>query len=213
MFIESLELRSLLTATLGADGLLTVTGTDTRNEIRIGLDRDGKLVVGELTRPAVPPPPGTPLPQPTITRFTAADVHSILVNAGGGHDLVEMGRRLDIDAVINGGEGNDQLIAGAGDDHVNGGPGHDQILGGRGADALNGDAGNDRINAVDGGGVDSVDGGTHLAPTATRPGGDVALVDLVDVVVNVEHVRIVTPPTRPGLVESLALFDDAARVA
>ncbi len=195
MFIESLELRSLLSAVLGADGVLTVTGTQGANFVNIGMDRDGKVVVAEAT--LVPPTATNPhptLPPPTITKFTAADVHSILVNAGAGPDRVLVGPHLQINAVLNGEDGNDLLVGGAGDDTVNGGGGNDQIVGGRGADALNGDAGDDMINAADAGGIDTVNGGDNAVGTPTHPAhGDYALVDSVDVVTLVEHVRVVRP--------------------
>lgn len=45
----------------------------------------------------------------------------------------------------SGGNGNDELWSGGGDDTVVGGTGHDQLYGGDGADALRGEAGLDNL--------------------------------------------------------------------
>jgi Ca2+-binding RTX toxin-like protein len=211
MFFDSLEKRSLLSATLGADGVLTVTGTTGHDVIDIGLNRNGEIVVREVVRPgrpATPPttPPTTPpaanaRPVPTITKFAVADVLSIVVDAGDGNDAVHIGAtakrgETQLNATINGGAGHDILHAGAGNDLVNGGDGDDSIVGGPGADVLNGDAGNDLINAIDRGGVDTIDGGADRSATTGR--GDVALVDAVDVVSNVEKILKRNKPTPPA---------------
>lgn len=64
-----------------------------------------------------------------------------------------------------GGDGNDQMNAGVGDDTLFGGEGNDTINGGAGNDIIHGDAGLDRLNGGDdrdilfGGAGDTIDGG------------------------------------------------------
>lgn len=200
MQFESLETRRLLTATL-ENGLLTVTGTNNNNLIVIFRDNDTvKVFEGRFFGlPAI------------ITTFPLADVESILVNAGAGHDTVKVGGffggPLAIPSTLNGGDGNDVLSSSAGDDvlngdagndalngdggddELNGGDGRDLLVGGAGSDALIGGGGNDLLVAVDGSGTDTADGGDNDPPTPFHP-GDIALVDPGDTVVNVELVRI-----------------------
>jgi Ca2+-binding RTX toxin-like protein len=68
-------------------------------------------------------------------------------------------------STLNGLDGNDYLIGGAGDDTLNGGAGNDYLNGGAGADSLVGgtgndyyvvDSGQDQVVEADGAGVDSV---------------------------------------------------------
>jgi len=60
---------------------------------------------------------------------------------------------------VDGGRGNDRLIAGAGESTLVGGPGNDRLVGGAGKDDLDGESGNDVLLARDGY-VDRVNGGS-----------------------------------------------------
>jgi Ca2+-binding RTX toxin-like protein len=193
MWYEGLEQRALLTAEHNGDGL-TVTGTAGNDIIQIRTGKDettgaAQIIVSESVRPAER---GTKPAAPTVTRFDATKVKSVLVNAGAGDDAVALrGRRktpFNLAATINGQDGNDRLTGGGGADAINGGLGNDRIEGGDGADVLHGDAGNDRVDggrgadklfgddgndfllAADRGGVDTVDGGANdpvTTPTTT----------------------------------------------
>lgn len=201
MFIESIEGRCLLSATLGDDGVLTVTGDANNNVVNVLVNhRTGKVAVVEanLTRS----PSGRPvLAAPSRTTFDLADVESVVVNAGDGNDVVSLGGLFgattlpgtlngeagnDIlrggrgDDVLGGGGGNDLLAGGAGDDNLDGGEGNDVLNGGPGADTLTGGTGDDRLSALDTQSDDVLDGGE---------GDDKALVDADDSVTNVETVR------------------------
>lgn len=214
MMFETLETRALLSAVL-AEGVLTVTGTDGNDMIWVFRDPDNKLVVAETVRPETKPE--TP-PTPTITKFALADVKAIVVNAGDGNDSVAMSHRhprsvLAIPGKLNGGNGNDALLGGLGNDALLGGPGNDRLdgnlgndtlhggagndwlVGGRGDDKLFGDAGNDKLNG--GLGKDVVDGGDNDPVSSTNP-GDVAIVDSLDTVTNVEKTTALPPPPAPG---------------
>lgn len=76
-----------------------------------------------------------------------------LINAKGGHDIVDAGDGND---VIDGGNGNDEIYAGAGDDIVTGGGGHDVIHAGTGFNQVAGGAGDDDITTEEDAGSPSV---------------------------------------------------------
>jgi Ca2+-binding RTX toxin-like protein len=90
-------------------------------------------------------------------RFNAADIQEIRVALGDGNDTVRIDSSIDIKAQLDGGKGNDVLIAGSGPTTLIGGDGNDQLIGGAGNDTLIGGAGNDILNG--GGGNNTLDGG------------------------------------------------------
>ena len=73
---------------------------------------------------------------------------------------------------MDGGEGNDSLDGGSGNDVVLGGDGRDKIKGGSGNDVIDGGNGNDTINA--GSGDDTIDGGSGVDRFFLGAGDDVA---------------------------------------
>lgn len=218
MLFESLENRSLLSASLNSTtGLLTITGTDNNDLIAVFHLNKTQIAVAEVTVT----PSATPHHRPTVshhlTKFNAADVKSIEVNAGKGNDVVDTGgspkHRLKIAATINGGDGNDRLSGGdandvingnagndrldgrGGNDQLNGGDGNDRINGGKGADVVNGDAGNDHIDARDRAATDIIDGGSN-DPVTTKNPGDVAMIDKGDTILNSTVEKIITAPAK-----------------
>lgn len=215
MFFESLESRALLTATLDATtGVLTVTGTASRDRINVYQHSQTQIAVSESTLIPAASPRKKPRVIHKTTLFTLADVKSIVVNAGAGADFVNTGgserRRLAIVSTIDGAGGNDHLEGGdgndtvtgaagrdhirgrAGDDNLDGGSGNDGIVGGRGADVMAGGDGNDRIDAFDRASTDQVDGGNNDPVSDTNP-GDRAIIDEGDSAVNVEKLVTVPP--------------------
>ena len=76
----------------------------------------------------------------------------------------------DEDLEIDGGEGNDILVSGAGDDTIDGGAGNDLIVTGAGDDTIDGGAGIDTI--IGGAGDDTVYGGADADFIATEAGDD-----------------------------------------
>jgi uncharacterized protein YxjI len=81
-----------------------------------------------------------------ITHAEAA-TDDLEINALAGDDVVEA-PGLAADAIglrVDGGDNNDVLVGGAGDDTLNGGPNDDVLIGGPGTDALDGGAGSNIV--------------------------------------------------------------------
>ena len=156
--IESLEGRRLLAATL-IDGTLVVTGTAKDDGIVVLVHGDGHLHV-ELNGKE--------------STFEQADVKRVIINCGGGNDIVDA-TTMVIPVAAYGGNGNDSIYAGNGNDDVHGGAGddilwttggrdrvygddgNDALAGGGSNDTLSGDAGDDRMDG--GNGNDDIAGG------------------------------------------------------
>ncbi|MCA9121143.1 MAG: pre-peptidase C-terminal domain-containing protein [Planctomycetaceae bacterium] len=77
--------------------------------------------------------------------FVLADVDRIFMLLCDGNDHATISGRVTLDAVIDGGDGDDQLNGGDGSNVILGGAGNDQINGGSGRDILIGGLGEDRI--------------------------------------------------------------------
>jgi serralysin len=90
----------------------------------------------------------------TASFYLYNDIETLTLAAGAG-DLFGVGNASA--NTLDGNEGSNLLIAGAGDDVINGGPGVDSLFGQDGADTLNGDAGIDYL--VGGNGNDILNGG------------------------------------------------------
>lgn len=87
-----------------------------------------------------------------------------LMSGMGGNDFITGGNKnliggAYIGTTLDGGAGDDVLVAQAGDDVLLGGIGDDQMFGGAGTDLLIGGAGNDQL-AGEGGNNDRLSGGT-----------------------------------------------------
>jgi Ca2+-binding RTX toxin-like protein len=117
-------------------GLLTVDGTNAGD--RITLRRQGATVEVDFGDDGTPD-----------FSFPAADVTAVDVNAGNGDDTVrvdETNGAFAVPTTIDGGNGNDNLTAGSGNDTLIGGNGDDILNGGAGTDTLQGGNGNDTID-------------------------------------------------------------------
>jgi Ca2+-binding RTX toxin-like protein len=174
--LERLESRRFLTATLGADGVLTVTGTEGGDHIRVVAHTlthhdhhhggHAQVVV---------------LENHSIRAFDAASVTRIVVNGGADNDSIILSAHVSKPAELNGGDGNDYIVGGAAADSISGGAGNDLIRGGAGDDTLDGGAGRDRLSGDTGddtllardGEMDYVNGGSgHDRARVDRRGAD-----------------------------------------
>ena len=149
-----------VTASL-SHGVLTITGTDHDDVIRVG-QGNGRIYVsgvqqsfsaGAVTSIAIKGNAGNDMIRldGSGTANTGPVIKPTLVHGGLGNDLIIGGYGNDVllgDAgndILNGGVGNDALIGGAGDDVMYGGVGNDILNGGAGRDQAFGGAGNDDI--------------------------------------------------------------------
>jgi hypothetical protein len=80
-----------------------------------------------------------------LGRFDLDQIASIVIDAHGGSDIVSVSAEISIDAIIHGGDGNDILLGGSGDDQIFGDGGHDLLFGGLGDDTLEGGEGKGRF--------------------------------------------------------------------
>jgi len=93
-----------------------------------------------------------------VTFFNTNSVARIVVNAGAGNDTVSVAAAVTKNAVIDGGDGDDDLTGGGGNDVITGGAGNDSLNGGSGNDVLDAGAGNNRLRG--GAGNDRMTAGT-----------------------------------------------------
>lgn len=188
MLIESLEGRRLLSASLNTtSGLLTITGTNYRDDVRVNV-QSTKLVVTQTTY--IPGIYSTPARIITTTQsFDLARVKSLAASLLGGNDSIIVGGPtptataspsavpppppITIPTTISGGAGDDVLYGGNGADVIHGNDGNDHIYGRGGADHLYGDDGRDYLNG--GAGHDSMYGGAgnDVIDANDGAGGDV----------------------------------------
>jgi hypothetical protein len=127
---------------LGAElvgGTLVVSGTDAGETLLVVRERNQLVVRAGGQR---------------LGAFALSAVTSIVVEAGGGNDFVQLAGNIRIGATILGGEGNDVLFGGRGNDALRGEAGNDYLFGllgndtldsGDGDDWLFGGAGNDTL--------------------------------------------------------------------
>lgn len=142
--IENLEPRTLLAAT--PPGTVLVRGTNTGDIISLDVRRasDGSKELKAIING-------------TVQRFNLTGITTIQVDALGGDDRVFVDKNVLRPMLINGGLGDDQIIAGAGDDRLIGGREQDTLTGNDGNDNLRGNDGSDLLQGNDGN--DSIDGG------------------------------------------------------
>jgi len=81
-----------------------------------------------------------------IGRFAMSSVNRIEVHAGGGDDKITISDQFKVPALLDGGAGDDSLLAGSGSTVLVGGDGNDLLAGGAGRDVLIGGAGADSLN-------------------------------------------------------------------
>ena len=135
--VETLEGRALLSAVLLSNGVLTLTGDETRtNILRVDYSNDGKSL--------------TAIANGVYRSFATWDVTSIKITGGERTDRVRIGRTVSLPSTIMGLGGNDVVLGGGGEDAIYGGAGND-FLNGRGAkDRLVGGTGRDSLSGTRG---------------------------------------------------------------
>lgn len=183
--VEPLETRRLLsTAFDPATGLLTVSGTDASDTIRLSfVDNIGthlRIVINGqeevVAFPGAPAITGIKVLGGNGNDDIAVDETNgvigvpITLSGGNGNDLLTGGSGGD---VLFGGNGKDTLIGGAGGDTLHGGNGVDDLRGGAGNDLLLGENGKDKLDG--GTDNDTLNGGQHNDVLLGQNGDDVLI--------------------------------------
>ncbi|KQN82869.1 hypothetical protein ASE90_08825 [Sphingomonas sp. Leaf67] len=83
----------------------------------------------------------------------------IVASFGAGNDALIIQSDVTQDSLVDGGDGDDNLVGGGGSDTLSGGSGEDVLSGGDGNDSLTGGSGLDQLSG--GQGADTIDGGTE----------------------------------------------------
>jgi endonuclease/exonuclease/phosphatase family metal-dependent hydrolase len=109
---------------------LFIVGTDGRDQIRIDQYASGRIAATMADNSSV---------------FLPTAGGHIYVHAADGNDRVSLTARVNHDAMIFAGLGDDTVYGGSGDDEIRGGDGRDSLFGEAGHDTLDGGAGADRL--------------------------------------------------------------------
>jgi hypothetical protein len=117
------------------DATLIVTGTEGAD--RIDVSRRGGFSEEFIVRRG----------RDEVGRYAADRVERIRIDGRGGDDRLQVALNVDVDAVLLGGEGDDRLLAGSGNDILLGGPGRDWLHGFFGRDILVGGGDRDWLYA------------------------------------------------------------------
>ncbi len=149
-----------LSQSMNSQGRTIINGTNADDQIQVSLREGGGLLVQNGAQ---------------RIELSEAQAQNLEIRAGAGDDSITVDSDVPYDLTLRGGEGNDTITGGAGNDriygdqgrdtlkgeagndYIEGGDGNDRINGGEGRDVLYGLDGNDRING--GAGRDYLDGG------------------------------------------------------
>ena len=124
--------------TLTDDGLLTILGSSEKDTVFV--ERSGsQLIISSRNR------------QQSISKtLSLGDVRHVVLRLGSGNDTAQVAASVGLPVLVFGGDGHDNIVAGAGTSVVFGGDGNDVLRGGRANDVLVGGVGNDRLVGNDG---------------------------------------------------------------
>ena len=150
---EPLEDRAVPATAALAAGSLTVTGTAGADRIRIFSDGAALHVLDGSTE---------------IGTFAVTAVTDITVNTAGGNDAVLIDPNVTQPAVLNGGDGNNKLVAGAGASTLISGAGQAALFGGAGVTTFSADGGTNALFNVKGTDTVVPNAGNRLLPALPR---------------------------------------------
>jgi hypothetical protein len=150
--VDQLESRTMMSASL-VNGVLTVSGTAGHDHLTVEQGSAGIYVMENGVRTNIMSS------GKAVQTLSATSVKSIVMNGYDGHDHLGVSFTLgtkpakfyggDGNDEVVGGYGNDQIWGGAGNDTISGRNGNDYIHGGTGNDTLKGGSGNDEIICAD----------------------------------------------------------------
>ena len=126
---------------VSSDQLVFTTGAG-NDEVKVTRNEDGSLALDANGQ---------------RYRLELAPGQELTIRAGDGNDVIDVAADVEVNIIVDGGNGDDSIRTGAGNDRIDGGAGNDTIYSGAGRDDVFGNSGNDRISA--GAGDDVVYGG------------------------------------------------------
>jgi Ca2+-binding RTX toxin-like protein len=150
---------------------LTLTGDDTNDNFTLDANADGNLQ-HSFGSGANGLKDNTDFDvDPNVEKTLKADgTITVVVDAQGGNDNVNLQRANLAGATISGGAGDDIIVGSNALDTISGGDGNDRITGFRGDETINGDAGNDVMIWQNGDGDDINIGGAGADETSIVTG-------------------------------------------
>jgi uncharacterized protein GlcG (DUF336 family) len=152
---EKLEAREVPAVATLAGTSLTVTGTAGDDRIRITSDGTNLSVVDGSR---------------VISSFVSTAITDVAINTLGGNDAVVVDPNVVQAVTIDGGQGNNKLVAGGGDAVLTAGTGNDALFGGSGLTTFNADGGSNDLYKVMPTDI-VLPGGTSRVLNAFTPGG------------------------------------------
>ena len=138
-------LKAVITGAGINNGVLYVIGTHQNDDVSLKLKKGSLNVYTDFYPGGI-----------THKDFSAIGVDEIVIVLGDGNDLTVVEAEISIQALIDGGNGDDELIGGggtdillggAGNDILKGGGNRDLVVGGNGADEISGGFGEDLLIA------------------------------------------------------------------
>jgi Ca2+-binding RTX toxin-like protein len=130
---EQLESRRVLAGNLQSGlaeinaGRLEIRGTNKSDSILVS--SDGENIAVKINK--------------QTHTFAAEEIESIAIDGRKGNDRLEISEAIVLPAILRGGEGNDRVLGGGGDDLIDGGRGNDRLWGRGGNDTIYAGQGND----------------------------------------------------------------------
>jgi Ca2+-binding RTX toxin-like protein len=143
---EPATLDVTISPTSVVDGVLTIGGTDGDDHIKI-IPKGRPSASGATLQVII-----------NGEKQTFTGIDSIVVYGNAGNDVIKLAGAIRVPATLDGGDGNDRLKGGKGDDVLLGGAGNDHLHGHQGNDILIGGEDSDRL--IGGPGDDVLIGGT-----------------------------------------------------
>ncbi len=154
---------------------LTLTGDDTSENFTLDVNDAGLLThsFGTTNNGLANNTDFNTDPNATTTIDSDGSI-TVVVDARGGNDNVNLARASLASATITGGAGDDVILGTDGVDTISGGDGNDRITGFRGDETINGDAGNDVMvwNNGEGDDINIGGGGVDETSIVTGTGDD-----------------------------------------
>jgi hypothetical protein len=135
--VNCLETREVPSTVELVGGNLLIQGNKLNNSISVDTDASNQVAIVYVDRIA-------------LGKFALKDMQSVQINGLGGNDKIVVSELIKLPTLINGGEGDDAMVAGSGPAILVGGAGNDALFGGVGRDILIGGDGSDSLKGGEG---------------------------------------------------------------